>query len=175
MAAGEPPLTDLLQELGVPFQRKGEAWLVEVGGAWATFGWVPRDATLAGFLEYAEAPAAQRPSWCARNAEPGLAWYQAGDDEPAGPGESCPAEDLDRTGLALAIGPPWRREAGGAGRGRSVRTRRSPDVEAALEELAVDSEEVVIAPARRHRRAADRAQRADARRGRGDWPSGCCR
>ncbi len=76
MAAGEPDLTALLQELGVPFQRKSEAWLVEVGGGWATFGWVPRDATLVGFLEYAEAPEPSTELLRA-NAETGLAWYQA--------------------------------------------------------------------------------------------------
>ena len=141
MAAGEPPLTDLLQELGVPFQRKGEAWLVEVGGAWATFGWVPRDATLAGFLEYAERP---QPSTelVRANAEPGLAWYQAGDANLLAR-VSVPAEDLDRTGLALAI-TALRREAGGAG--EPPVDAPEPGVEAALEELAVDSEEVVIAP-----------------------------
>ena len=57
IAAGEPSITELFQQLDVPFQRKGDAWLAEVGGGWATFGWVPRDATLVGFLEYAEAPA----------------------------------------------------------------------------------------------------------------------
>ena len=69
VAAGSRPVTGLLEELGVPFQRKGEAWLVEVGGAWATLGWVPRDATLAGFLG-AEPP---RPSTelVRANADPG--------------------------------------------------------------------------------------------------------
>ena len=55
--------------LGVPFQRKGDAWLVEVGGGWATFGWVPRDATLVGFLEYEEAPGASTDS-CAPTPRP---------------------------------------------------------------------------------------------------------
>ena len=56
LAAGEPEITALFEQLGTPFQRKGDAWLAEVGGGWATFGWVPRDATLVGFLEYVEAP-----------------------------------------------------------------------------------------------------------------------
>ena len=74
---GEPDITDLLQQLDVPFQRKSDAWLVEVGGGWATFGWVPRDATLVGFLDLRGGARPEHASSCARNAETGLAWYQS--------------------------------------------------------------------------------------------------
>ncbi len=111
VAGPEPPVSELLQQLEVPFQRKGEAWLVEVGGAWATVAWVPRDATLAGFLEYEEVPGPS-PVLVRANADTGLAWYDAG-----GNGLTTrialPAEDVDRTGLALALAA-LRREAGGA-------------------------------------------------------------
>ena len=71
IAAGEPDITTLLQQLDVPFQRKGDAWLVEVGGAWATFGWIPRDATLAGWIDYAERARPQHRPGARADARPG--------------------------------------------------------------------------------------------------------
>ncbi len=135
----EPPITDLLQSLDVPFQRKGEAWLVEVGGGWATFGWVPRDSTLVGFLEYAESPGPAAELLRA-NAAPGLAWYQS-DGEDLIKRVSLPADDLDRAGLALAIATLGE-EAGGP-EAAAPADAPAPALDAALQGL--DPGEVAVA------------------------------
>jgi hypothetical protein len=142
VAAGEPDVTSLLQALGVPFQRKGDAWLVEVGGAWATCGWIPRDATLAGWLDYAERPGPSTDLLRA-NTETGLAAYEESDG--ALMTKVClPAEQLDRTGLSLMLAT-LAREAGGAEEARPAGT---PDhgLDAALAELGADPGEAEVRP-----------------------------
>lgn len=128
VAAGEPDITSLLQEHGVPFQRKGEAWLVEVGGAWATFGWMPRDASLTGWLDYAERPGPSTQLLRAQT-ETGLAAYEVSDGALI-TRLNLPAEHVDRTGLSLAI-------ATLAGTSEPAAPRDAPDagVDAALAEL----------------------------------------
>lgn len=141
-ASGEPDITALFQQLGVPFQRKSDAWLVEVGGGWATFGWVPRDATLVGFLEYAEAPGSSTELLRA-NAETGLAWYQSDGDDLI-TRVSLPAADLDPAGLTLAIATLGR-EAGGPEEPAELPDAPPPRLEALLQELGDDPGEVVVA------------------------------
>ena len=156
LAAGEPDITGRLQQLDVPFQRKGEAWLVEVGGAWATFAWIPRDATLAGWLDYAERPAASTELVRAQN-DTGLAAYEVTDGALMSK-VSLPAEHVDATGLRLAVAT-LAREAGGD------EAPAQPDtgdagVGAALGELGTDPGEAQVL----QRRARPGAHRARARR-----------
>lgn len=140
LAGPEPPVTDLLQELEVPFQRKGGAWLVEVGGAWTTCVWLPDDATLMFILEYAEAPGSNRDMLHA-NAGSGLAWI----DTFGGPLVTrvvLAAEDVDRSGLTLALGT-LSHEAVGAEL-PALEGAPEPGLEAALAELSADTSGVVI-------------------------------
>ena len=140
IAAGEPDVTTLLQELDVPFQRKGEAWLVEVGGAWATFGWIPRDATLAGWIDYAERPGPSTDLVRAQT-ETSLAAYEVTDGALMSK-VSLPAEHVDRTGLTLARAA-LAREAGGP---EEQPLPDAPDagVDAALAELGADPGEAQV-------------------------------
>ena len=140
VGAPEPPVSELLQALEAPFQRKADLWLVEVGGAWATFGWVARDATLVGFLGYDEPPGP--PTDLVRaNSETGLAWYDAGGDGLI-TRVTLPGEHVEPEGLALALAA-LRREAGGT---EAPATEwPEPDVDAALAELPVALEEAAIA------------------------------
>jgi hypothetical protein len=136
VAADEPAreITGLLEELRVPFQRKGEAWLVEVGGAWATCGWIPRDATLAAWIDYMERPGPSTDLVRAQT-ETGLAAYEVTDG--ALMTKVClPVEHLDRIGLSLVFAA-LAREAGGPGEQPHPDT---PDhgVDAALGELGVN-------------------------------------
>ena len=140
LAAPEPPVSDLLQELEVPYQRKGGAWLVEVGGAWATCFWLPDDATLMCFLEYAEAPGTNR-DMIRANADSGLAWLDAFGG-PLVTRVVLAAEDVDRTGLTLALGA-LRREAVGPAE-TPLERAPEPGLEAALAELATDTGGIVI-------------------------------
>ena len=126
----------------MPFQRKGDAWLVEVGGGWATFGWVPRDATLVGFLEYEEAPGSNIDLLRA-NAETGLAWYQSDGDDLI-TRVSLPADDLNPVGLRLAIAALGR-ETGGPDEPAELPGAALPRLEALLQELGDDPGEVVVA------------------------------
>jgi hypothetical protein len=142
VAAGEPEITGLLQELDVPFQRKGEAWLVEVGGAWATFGWIPRDATLAGWLDYAERPAPSTELVRAQT-ETGLAAYEVSDGALMTK-LNLPAEHVDRAGLSLALAT-LAREAGGPEPAPSPDVP-DPGVGAALAELPDKPGEAQVRP-----------------------------
>ena len=140
LAAAEPPVSDLLQELDVPYQRKGGAWLVEVGGAWVTCVWLDDDATLMCFLEYAEAPGSNR-DMVRANADSGLAWIDAFGG-PLVTRVVLAAEDVDSTGLTLALGT-LRREAVGAEQ-TPLEGAPEPGLEAALAELSTDTSGVVI-------------------------------
>ena len=140
LAGSEPPVSDLLQELEVPYQRKGGAWLVEVGGAWATCLWLADDATLMCFLEYAEPPGSNRDMLWA-NANSGLAWIDAFGG-PLATRVVLAAEDVDRTGLTLALGT-LRREAVGAEE-TPLEGVPEPGLDAALAELSTDTSGVVI-------------------------------
>lgn len=142
VAAPEPPVSDLLQELELPYQKKGDLWLVEVGGAWATFTWMSSDASLVGFLSYEEWPG-PGPELVRANSETGLAWYDTAGDDLRTRVELA-AEDLDRTGLTLALGA-LRREAGGPDE-TALEDAPEQRVEEALLELSVDPGEVAITP-----------------------------
>jgi hypothetical protein len=124
-------ITALLQDLDVPFQRREDMWLVEVGGGWATFAWVPRDSTLVGFLIYEEPPASNE-TMLRANAETGLAWYQH-DGDSLMTRVSLPAADVDRAGLALAVGTLGR-EVGGEDEAAPA-DAPPPRLEALLQEL----------------------------------------
>jgi hypothetical protein len=142
VAASEPAISDLLRELELPYQRKGEAWLVEVGGAWATFGWIPRDATLLGWLDYSERPGPS-PILVRANAASGLAWYEAGEDG-LSTRVQLPAESVDRTGLTLALGA-LRREAGGPEES-PLESPPATQLEEALAQLPVDPSGIAVVP-----------------------------
>lgn len=141
LAAPEPPVSDLLQELEVPYQRKGGAWLVEVGGAWITCLWLDEDASLMCFLEYAEAPGSNR-DMVRANADSGLAWLDAFGG-PLVTRVVLAAEDVDRTGLTLAFGA-MRREAVGVEE-TPLEATPEPGLEEALVELSTDTGGIVIA------------------------------
>ena len=137
----EPDITELLQQLDVPFQRRDDTWLVEVGGGWATVAWVPRDSTLVGFLIYEEAPGPST-QLVRANAETGLAWYQH-DGDSLLTRVSLHADDVDAAGLALAVATLGR-EAGGP---EETAPEDAPPtrLEAVLQELGDDPGEVVVA------------------------------
>ena len=142
IAAGEPDITSLLQQHDIPFQRKAEAWLIEVGGAWATFAWMPRDASLAGWLEYAERPGPSTDLLRAQT-ETGLAAYEVMEGR-VQTKLNLPAEHLDGIGLRLALatlaheaGGPEEPPASGA---------PDPSVDAALRELPEDPGEAQVLP-----------------------------
>jgi hypothetical protein len=145
IAAGEPDITSLLQEHDIPFQRKAEAWLIEVGGAWATFAWMPRDASLAGWLEYAERPGSSTDLLRAQTAT-GLAAYEVMDGR-VQTKLNLPAEHLDGTGLRLALAS-LAREAGGPEEPATPAAPAAPDssLDAALRELPVDPGEANVLP-----------------------------
>lgn len=141
LAAPEPPVSDLLQELEVPYQRKGGAWLVEVGGAWISCIWLAEDATLMCVLEYAEAPGSNLDMVHA-NADSGLAWIDAFGG-PLVTRVVLAAEDVNRTGLTLAFGA-MRREAVGVEE-PPLEAAPEPGLEEALVELSTNTGGIVIA------------------------------
>jgi hypothetical protein len=136
----EPDITELLQQLDAPFQRRDDTWLVEVGGGWATFAWVPRDSTLVGFLVYEEAPGPSA-QLVRANAETGLAWYQH-DGDSLLTRVSLPADDVDAAGLTLAVATLGR-EAGGPPE-PVLEDAPEPRLEAVLQSLGDDPGEVVV-------------------------------
>jgi hypothetical protein len=138
LPAPEPAIADLLQELSVPYQRKGDAWFVEVGGAWATLAWIPRDGSVAGFLMYDGAPAPSA-DLVRANAEPGLAWHHTGSDGIL-TRVALPAADLGPAGLTLALGA-LRREAGGPA---EPPLETQPRLDEALAELGGAPDEVTV-------------------------------
>jgi len=127
-------LSALLQELAVPYQRKGEAWLVEVGGAWATFAWIPREAYLTGFLMYEGRPAPSA-ELVRANAEPGLAWHHTG-AEGTLTRVALPEADLGPASLRVAL----------AALSREARGHAPPAAAEDLADLGATPDEVTVTP-----------------------------
>ena len=116
-----PDVTGLLQQLDAPFQRRDDTWLVEVGGGWATFAWVPRDSTLAGFLVWKHLRGAA--------IEPhgvGPATISRGPFRPLRFSYTLYARCRLRSAFAKAFATPTRTSSWRActSRGRSIATRR---------------------------------------------------
>jgi hypothetical protein len=113
-----------------------------VGGAWATFAWLPEDASLMCWLEYEEPPGPS-PDLVRANSETGLAWYDAGGERLL-TRVMLAAEDLHDTGLTLALGA-LRREAGGPEES-PLEGVPEAGVEEALVELSVDARGIAVIP-----------------------------
>lgn len=76
----EEEITAVLRDLDLPYQRREDLWLVEVGGAWAVLGWMPEETALSMAIAYESHPSPAS-ELVRLNAEPGVAGHTYNGEE----------------------------------------------------------------------------------------------